>query len=105
MMSLTRKTMSANVAIVTLASRSISFRVEDLHQEWNNNPQKSGTQMYHIWAPYATVRKGPEWKDPTIEINCIPPQLNMWYMVVCICGIGGIGVLLVVFSWWHKQNI
>jgi hypothetical protein len=51
---------------------------------------------------YTTVEKGLVWKDLTVEISCIPPQLNMWYMVVCI---GGIGVLRVIISWWHKRNI
>jgi hypothetical protein len=32
----------------------------------------------------------------------MPPRLTMWYRVVCI---DGIGVLLIVFSWWHKWNI
>jgi hypothetical protein len=34
--------------------------------------------------PYTTIGKGPAWTDSTIEINCIPPRLNMWYRVVCI---------------------
>jgi hypothetical protein len=42
-------------------------------------------------------KKGPVWKDPTVEMNCIPPWLNTWYRVICISGIGGIGALLVVF--------
>jgi hypothetical protein len=49
---------------------------------------------YHCW-------KKPAWKDPMVEIKCIPPQHNMWYRVACI---SGIRVSLVVFSWWHKQN-
>jgi hypothetical protein len=48
---------------------------------------------------YTTVGKGPTWKNLTVEINYIPPWLNMWYRVVCI---DGIGVLLIIFSWWHK---
>jgi hypothetical protein len=32
-------------------------------------------------------------------------NLYMWYMVVCIGGMSGIGVLLDVLSWWHKRNI
>jgi hypothetical protein len=31
--------------------------------------------------------------------------LHMWYRVVCIGGMGGIGVLLEVLSRWHKRNI
>jgi hypothetical protein len=42
---------------------------------------------------YITVGKEPVSKDP-VEINCIPPRLNMWYRVVCI---DGIGILLVIF--------
>jgi hypothetical protein len=53
-------------------------------------------------SPYTTVEKGPVWKNLMAEINCIPPQLNLWYRVVCIGGIGGIVVLLIVFSRWHK---
>jgi hypothetical protein len=43
---------------------------------------------------YITVGKEPVSKDPMVEINCIPPRLNMWYRVACI---DGIGILLVVF--------
>jgi hypothetical protein len=32
-------------------------------------------------------------------------NLHTWYMLVCIGGMGGIGVLLKVLSRWHKQNI
>jgi hypothetical protein len=31
-------------------------------------------------------------------------NLHMWYRVVCIGGMGGIGVLLEVLSRWHKRN-
>jgi hypothetical protein len=48
-------------------------------------------------SPYPTVGEGLVWKDLTVEINCTRPQFNMWYRVVCIGGICGIEVLLVVF--------
>jgi hypothetical protein len=32
-------------------------------------------------------------------------NLHMLYRVVCIGGMGGIGVLLEVLSRWHKRNI
>jgi hypothetical protein len=32
-------------------------------------------------------------------------DLHMWYRVVCIGSMGGIGVLLEVLSRWHKRNI
>jgi hypothetical protein len=32
-------------------------------------------------------------------------NLHMWYRVICIGGMGGIGVLLEVLSRWHKRNI
>jgi hypothetical protein len=32
-------------------------------------------------------------------------NLHMWYRVVCIGGMGGIGVLLELLSRWHKRNI
>jgi hypothetical protein len=62
-----------------------------------------GALLRWIIPPYTTIGKGPVWKDPMVDINCIPPWLNMWYRVICIGGIGGIGVLLVVFL--HKQHI
>jgi hypothetical protein len=62
---------------------------------------KLGPQESHFIVPFfgvnTTVEKEPVWKDLMVEINCIPPQLNLWYRVVCIGGIGGIGVLLIVF--------
>jgi hypothetical protein len=55
--------------------------------------------------PYTTVRKGPVWKAPTAEINCIPPRLKLWYRVICIVGIRWYkGIIGSIFR-WHKWNI
>jgi hypothetical protein len=58
----------------------------------------TGVLLRWTISSYTTFGKRPVWKDPMVESNFIPPQLNMWYMVY----IGGTGVLLAVFSWWHK---
>jgi hypothetical protein len=51
---------------------------------------------------YTIVSKRPVWKDTTIQINFIPPQVaHVWYSVVYI-SLGDVEVLFEVFSTWYK---
>jgi hypothetical protein len=50
--------------------REVPFWMNPLYQHYHTSLEAS------FMVDYTNVGKGPIWKDPTVEINCIPPQLK-----------------------------
>jgi hypothetical protein len=77
--------------------KEAAFKSETLLSDLSNGGDIYGGPYHHIplLPPHTTVVKGLVRKDLMVEINCIPPQLNLWHRVVCI---GGIEVLLDFFD-------